>query len=884
MTKICITGKESTPDALFKRLQTVMDECSSTLCELRMDFLSLDFSGSLQFLRDLPGEWSKRLLVTQRLQLTGESGRGECRWSLPEWQDWWYEVAQISQWYAMDIDWVLLDRIEGESVAWSRGRFKSQNILFSHHGDLDSFLPIFPSYLAYLKRYEANAKLALTVSTPNELVVMDRFARKLKFCDEFVLVPMGGLGRCYRLSASAGAWTYVSFADELATAPGQVSWSYLRRFLGRLPRAQYALLSVDSSNRFGEENWNRYFATHQTDAVYLNLFIESDAVSLPLSPDWSRNFFAYLNRSRVKGVSVTQPFKQQFLGKGTVANRKALNTIAIPKGSLRSDSFANTDGPAVLNILQRYFSDLKDLHLLIVGSGGAARAVQDTMTKFRVRTTLWQRSSSGDLPSLAKKNYNAIVSTWPLEHQGKLVSALQANRIRLQNVRIIIDAQLKASGSNTPLGRWAYTNMAQYFDGREWWRKQAFGQAQFWKLFERKNVLNKDLFCFLPSSKSELIRILAICACNRGQFKIITSEFSDDVSQMINALRLLGVVITIKRDQMLVKSSGEFANSDRHIRIEGSATTLRIIICLCHFYELTKTRIDADLLLRRRISADGWSKQVLSSGAWPKKISPGLKVRGQRKITLPKLDTSQYITGYLIAGSKEGAKSNTQVLYSKKNVSLPYVALTQACLREFGKLYRTRRRTYQIEVAPDASSFAYLEVAARYLGYGSLRKDLFRFSSRTIQRQSDWRIVDILDELEKTQAISVDAKEFPDLIPTLFVVACLWGRRLEVKNAALLINKESNRLAAIRRIARVLGAPNSFSDALLVVEGQIMRGPALKTAIPLMIEDSNDHRITMCLALLGLRWENVTPKNPSCVAKSFPKFWEALSVLRRGLP
>jgi 3-phosphoshikimate 1-carboxyvinyltransferase len=47
------------------------------------------------------------------------------------------------------------------------------------------------------------------------------------------------------------------------------------------------------------------------------------------------------------------------------------------------------------------------------------------------------------------------------------------------------------------------------------------------------------------------------------------------------------------------------------------------------------------------------------------------------------------------------------------------------------------------------------------------------------------------------------------------------------------------------------------------------------------VESYNDHRIAMSLALIGLKVPGVVIKNPGCVAKTYPGFWQDLEKLRR---
>jgi 3-phosphoshikimate 1-carboxyvinyltransferase len=49
---------------------------------------------------------------------------------------------------------------------------------------------------------------------------------------------------------------------------------------------------------------------------------------------------------------------------------------------------------------------------------------------------------------------------------------------------------------------------------------------------------------------------------------------------------------------------------------------------------------------------------------------------------------------------------------------------------------------------------------------------------------------------------------------------------------------------------------------------------------PASIETYNDHRMAMSFALIGLRIPGVSIKNPECVAKTFPEYFQVLESLR----
>jgi 3-phosphoshikimate 1-carboxyvinyltransferase len=49
---------------------------------------------------------------------------------------------------------------------------------------------------------------------------------------------------------------------------------------------------------------------------------------------------------------------------------------------------------------------------------------------------------------------------------------------------------------------------------------------------------------------------------------------------------------------------------------------------------------------------------------------------------------------------------------------------------------------------------------------------------------------------------------------------------------------------------------------------------------PATIQTYDDHRMAMAFALIGLRADGIVIENPSCVSKTFPKFFDVLDTLR----
>ena len=84
--------------------------------------------------------------------------------------------------------------------------------------------------------------------------------------------------------------------------------------------------------------------------------------------------------------------------------------------------------------------------------------------------------------------------------------------------------------------------------------------------------------------------------------------------------------------------------------------------------------------------------------------------------------------------------------------------------------------------------------------------------------------------------------------------------------------QETERVAALRTELTKCGARVSEQgDSLIITPSK----PVLHGAD---IETYDDHRMAMCFAILGLKVPGIKIKNPSCVKKTFPNFFQKLAT------
>ena len=117
---------------------------------------------------------------------------------------------------------------------------------------------------------------------------------------------------------------------------------------------------------------------------------------------------------------------------------------------------------------------------------------------------------------------------------------------------------------------------------------------------------------------------------------------------------------------------------------------------------------------------------------------------------------------------------------------------------------------------------------------------------------------------------------FRSSIMTAIVLAPLHPRSVKFTDLARLRVQECERVAALRTELTKCGAEVlEHGDTLTVF-------PSAERLHGAEIETYNDHRMAMCFAILGLKVPGIKIKNPSCVKKTFPNFFQKLAATPPG--
>ncbi|MFN3466354.1 MAG: 3-phosphoshikimate 1-carboxyvinyltransferase [Candidatus Brocadiales bacterium] len=414
----------------------------------------------------------------------------------------------------------------------------------------------------------------------------------------------------------------------------------------------------------------------------------------------------------------------------------------------------------------------------------------------------------------------------------------------------------------------------------------------------------------LPGSKSLTNRALLIAALASGESILSNVLFSEDTDYMASALRELGFSVEEgrKEGRFKVKGLGGVIPSRRAKLFVGNAgTAMRFLTAMLTLggstagvgeYEIDgvgrmRERPIQDLLdCLNQLGADVRSK--FNNGCPPVIIKARGLEGGQARM---KGDlSSQYFTAILL--SAPYARKDVEIKVVGELVSRPYVDMTIRLMKRFGVSVAgaycdmplqvkagQRYSSLHYKVEGDATNASYF-LAGAAITPGKVR--VHGLSRDSLQ--GDVRFVDILEEMgskvkwgdswvelegDSLKGIEVDLNDCPDLAQTLAVVALFAEGKTRIRNVANLRIKETDRIHAVVTELEKLGAKvREYEDGLDIEPGKPR---------PARIETYGDHRMAMSFALAGLRIPGIVIKDPACVAKTFPNYFEELERLRQDI-
>lgn len=382
-----------------------------------------------------------------------------------------------------------------------------------------------------------------------------------------------------------------------------------------------------------------------------------------------------------------------------------------------------------------------------------------------------------------------------------------------------------------------------------------------------------ELEITVPGSKSITNRALILAALAEGEVTLEGALWSEDTQVMVEALQKLGYSIEVQPDP------GEAANRTIHVAGLGQAipsggteeeplelfvgnagTAARFLtafLCLGRgVYRLSGVlrmheRPQAALLqalreLGYRIDSENDRLPVTIHGQGPS--------GGSCRVDIA---MSTQFASALLLGAGIG---RWQVgIDGEQGAASPYVAMTSSLI----DVFPSRGGSFAIE--PDASGGSYFWAAGHILSEaGSLPVQVARWPS------SGWQIDAAFPGRLPLPPSTSRQDNLGDSIMTAIAIAPLARRQTEFTELGRLRVQECERVVAMRTELAKCGAAIDESGDTLTVQPGALHGAEVDTY--------EDHRMAMCFATLGLKVPGIRIKNPACVRKTFPTFFQKLAA------
>ncbi|MBI2654648.1 3-phosphoshikimate 1-carboxyvinyltransferase [Candidatus Woesearchaeota archaeon] len=399
-----------------------------------------------------------------------------------------------------------------------------------------------------------------------------------------------------------------------------------------------------------------------------------------------------------------------------------------------------------------------------------------------------------------------------------------------------------------------------------------------------------------PPSKSYTQRALIVAALANGKSIIKNPLFSDDTNYMVSALKQFGVEIKKKGKNLVVYGiNGRLKTPDKNVFVGNAGTAMRFLATFASLAD-GDTIITGDKRMQQRPIQDLlYALQQIGVNSKSSDGFPPVKIFGGSfnggNIRLKGDLSSQYLTSILLCAPY--AKNSITMNITENLTSKPYVDITLDVMKKFGvdvkninykkfmikNNQKYKARNYAIE--GDASSASYFFAAAAIAKGKVMVKNI-----NPASKQGDIKFVDILKKMGcgvkkgknyiqiegySLKSVDVDMNEMPDVVPTLAVTSVFAEGTTTIRDVPNLRLKETDRLKALAFELRKIGANvEEMQDGLKIKRRRVQKA---------IIETYNDHRMSMSFAVAGLGINGIRIKNPACVKKSFPDFWEKFNEL-----
>lgn len=413
----------------------------------------------------------------------------------------------------------LEDEILSDFLKQIHENFPSIKLICSHHNFNETPADLNKILQAMLNPYSHIYKIAAKANCAIDMLRMVEFIKNHQTKYKIAGMSMGEFGSAARIIAPiiGGELTYASLSDNHATAPGQLTLQelidiYHYKQLNQQTQI-YALLGDPVDKSVGHLWHNRAFQLQKRNAVYIKIRVLSNEVDQVLK---------YAKNLPIYGISVTMPLKElvfQHIDQIEQAAKEigATNSIALENNIYYG---FNTDGVAAIDALMMYLPDLRHKKIIILGAGGAARALIYIAKQRGAEVIILNRTFEKakqlaqefnckalelqKLTEIKAQGYDAIINTLPYSAQEKDDHLFKLNNFIADAVAM----DIVYNPTETPFLKVAKQAGCHCIYGYEMFNRQAALQEKRWfnlnveelnqvQQIDVKNTRNEDVILCL---------------------------------------------------------------------------------------------------------------------------------------------------------------------------------------------------------------------------------------------------------------------------------------------------------------------------------------------------------------------------------------------------
>ena len=469
--KICAVVAAENSRSLSRQLERALRLADTV--ELRLDWLAGDAEIN-RFLEQLSARRTRaNLIATCRRRSAGGRYKGSIAQQLVQLAE---ALRAGCAWYDLEIETTRKCPPELLRVLLGQGRHLASAHFFK------GMPPNLNRIAAELSRTRPDAiKIAAHCETLAETLKLLQLARGRR---NVVAVPMGEAALPGRVLAIRAGSALAYSAVENATAPGQASF-HLMKHVYRADQLTgktrvYGVIGDPIGHSLSPVMQNAGFQARKMDAVFLPFLVRD-----------LKDFLRAVKPLGIAGISVTLPHKQTILRHldgcdPLAAAIGAVNTVVVRGGGELYGY--NTDYIGVLRALEKRIA-LRGSRVLIVGAGGAARAVAFALGQAGASVCICARrparakalakavdATAVVRESLRKEYFDAIVNATPLGMYPLTDrSPLEAREL---NCRLVFDTIYRPRA--TKLLRLAKRRGIETVSGVEMFVAQGIAQWEIW--------------------------------------------------------------------------------------------------------------------------------------------------------------------------------------------------------------------------------------------------------------------------------------------------------------------------------------------------------------------------------------------------------------------